>query len=78
MLLQGDYTRMANLYGDVWEASNFGNAPLSLRITDNYGVTLVAPLVFSLPTIKQLLGSFGIDLACTRDGDLPRTSQMCP
>lgn len=34
---------MTNLYGDVWEASNFGEAPLSIRITDNYGLTLTAP-----------------------------------
>lgn len=41
--LQGAaYQRMANLYGDVWEASNFGEPPLSLRFTDNYGVTLTA------------------------------------
>lgn len=38
-----DYQRMANLYGDVWEASNFGEAPLSIRVTDNYGVSLSAP-----------------------------------
>jgi len=43
VMVQGDWTRMANLYGDVWEISNFGGAPLSLRITDNYGVTLLAP-----------------------------------
>ena len=42
-LQNGKYQRMANLYGDVWEASLFGNAPLSLKITDNYGRTLVAP-----------------------------------
>ena len=42
-ILQGNYTRMANIYGDVWEASNFGDAPLSLRFTDNYGDTLTAP-----------------------------------
>ena len=43
LLMQGNYTRMANLYGDVWEASNFGDAPLSLKLTDNYGQTLDAP-----------------------------------
>ena len=33
---------MSNTYGDVWETSSFGDAPLDVRITDNYGVQLTA------------------------------------
>ena len=37
-----EYTPMVNYYGDVWEASSFGDAPLDVRVTDNYGRSLEA------------------------------------